>query len=208
MDYPHTDKHVKTVLELMPGPARKESWYSQDRTLETLLCKFGTSLAKFEYDRIFALLGISSDAFTVFPPRYDWPVQWLVKNTIAFLLFGKLLDDDAKVQNDWSDLLPQWDVDDLMRLLKNARSFKAEFFRWAVNSKQFETAARLLELETFDVNQSSTNNVIRYGEEVEREVPLAFLAKSWIPTKDEMLLLRRLLMRPELSHTQATSKAG
>ncbi|KAF4624739.1 hypothetical protein G7Y89_g13429 [Cudoniella acicularis] len=56
------DKHCQAVLDIMPGISRNESWWSEKRDLYTLLEKFGGSQATDPRDRIFALLGMSTDA--------------------------------------------------------------------------------------------------------------------------------------------------
>ncbi|KAK7984404.1 hypothetical protein PG989_011806 [Apiospora arundinis] len=54
--------HTREVMEVMPGPLRNQSWWTTDRRLITLLIKFHGSEATQEHDRIYALLGIASDA--------------------------------------------------------------------------------------------------------------------------------------------------
>ncbi|KAJ4130318.1 hypothetical protein NW768_007301 [Fusarium equiseti] len=54
-------EQCQAVLEIMPGPLRTTSWWSQDRNLCTLLCKFKGSEAADPRDRVYALLGMASD---------------------------------------------------------------------------------------------------------------------------------------------------
>ena len=55
------EAHCQAVLDVLPGPARKDSWWSQSRDLYTLLRNFGRSEAQDERDMIYALLGMLSD---------------------------------------------------------------------------------------------------------------------------------------------------
>ncbi|KAK6857828.1 hypothetical protein PG995_005527 [Apiospora arundinis] len=67
------ETQAKAVLDVMPGPRRRSSWYSHDRRLATLLDKFKYSSASVELDLVYALLGISSDVSDpdLFRPDYS-----------------------------------------------------------------------------------------------------------------------------------------
>lgn len=54
-------EQCQAVLEIMPGPLKTTRWWSQDRNLCTLLCKFKGSEAADPRDRVYALLGMASD---------------------------------------------------------------------------------------------------------------------------------------------------
>lgn len=54
--------HMRAVLDILPGRMRMESWWSERRDLHFLLWKFAGGQATYERDKVFALLGISSDA--------------------------------------------------------------------------------------------------------------------------------------------------
>jgi Heterokaryon incompatibility protein (HET) len=56
------DDHCRAVLDIMPGFSRKESWWDEKRDLQTLLYKFRQSHASDQRDKIYALLGMSTDA--------------------------------------------------------------------------------------------------------------------------------------------------
>ncbi|KAF2463949.1 HET-domain-containing protein [Lindgomyces ingoldianus] len=83
------EDHSQAVLDIMPGPVRKNSWWSEKRNLYTLLQKFSKSEASDPRDRVYALLGISSDAFDArsLRPDYNKNIQHVINNTAAFL-FG------------------------------------------------------------------------------------------------------------------------
>lgn len=86
------DPHVQAVLDIMPGPLRQKSWWTSNRDLKTLLRKFHSSRASDERDRVYALLGISSDSYCekVIPPDYGADIYTVVQRTIYYLLFKDL----------------------------------------------------------------------------------------------------------------------
>jgi ankyrin repeat protein len=83
-----TDPHYQSILDIMPGRSREESWWSQSRDLRTLLLKFSSSDASDTRDNIYALLGLSSDAYDSALLRADYskPVYSVIKDAILFLL--------------------------------------------------------------------------------------------------------------------------
>ncbi|KAJ4364441.1 hypothetical protein N0V83_009035 [Neocucurbitaria cava] len=64
--------HTQAVLDIMPGPSGESSWWSQKRNLYTLLLKFKESRASDPRDKIYALLGISSDGKRAHGLRADY----------------------------------------------------------------------------------------------------------------------------------------
>ena len=56
------EPHCQAILDIMPGPSRSGSWWDQKRDLSTLLRRFQASKATDERDKIYALLGMSSDS--------------------------------------------------------------------------------------------------------------------------------------------------
>lgn len=80
--------YVQAVLDIMPGPQRERSWFADQPKLHTLLDKFRKCDATQPEDKIFALLGISSDARISDVLRLDYsktPRQ-IVIDTVSFLL--------------------------------------------------------------------------------------------------------------------------
>jgi hypothetical protein len=63
----------QAILDVMPGPTRESSWWCVNHSLSMLLRKFWSSEATDPRDRIYALLGISSDAsnMKVIEPNYE-----------------------------------------------------------------------------------------------------------------------------------------
>jgi len=80
--------HCQSILDIMPGRSREESWWSQKRDLQTLLQKFSQSEASDPRDNIYALLGLSSHACDSDLLRADYskPVHVVMKDTALFIL--------------------------------------------------------------------------------------------------------------------------
>ena len=83
-----TSTHQQAVLDIMPGPTREHSWWSKNRDLRTLLRKFQNSEASDPRDKVYALLGISSDAHDIdaLRPDYDKTLEEMARTTMSFLL--------------------------------------------------------------------------------------------------------------------------
>jgi translation initiation factor 2 beta subunit (eIF-2beta)/eIF-5 len=81
------EAHCQAVLDIMPGPSRKHSWWSQSQDLFTLLLKFRASQAGDPRDKIYALLGISSDAKDCdsLRPDYTKTLQEVMLTATSFL---------------------------------------------------------------------------------------------------------------------------
>ena len=88
---PH--KTIQAVLDVMPGHLRKVSWWSEGRDLHTLIAKFAASEATDPRDKIYALLGILSDACdnTAFLPNYKKPLPEVLRDVARFLALGTIL---------------------------------------------------------------------------------------------------------------------
>lgn len=84
------NENVRSRLEIMPGLLRRRSWWSgpESQDLGMLLRKFGKSKAKDPRDIIYALLGLSKDAFesNSLRPNYQISVQEAIQHTVAYLL--------------------------------------------------------------------------------------------------------------------------
>jgi hypothetical protein len=83
------EHHCQAVLDIMPGPSRKDSWWSKNRDLYRLLVSFRESKASNPRDMVYALLGISSDAQDIdcLRPDYTKDIQDVIRDTALFL-FG------------------------------------------------------------------------------------------------------------------------
>ncbi|KAK7937322.1 uncharacterized protein PG986_014190 [Apiospora aurea] len=79
------DIHCQPVFDVMPGPSRRDSWWSRERDLLTLLEKFGATQATREHDMIFALLGLCPEANAKISVDYNMSIPDLVWETISFI---------------------------------------------------------------------------------------------------------------------------
>ncbi|CAG9996467.1 unnamed protein product [Clonostachys byssicola] len=166
------DAHSRAVLEIMPGHLRGSCWWSEKRTLETLLWKFRSSRASDPRDRVYALLGISSDACRkdVFAANYEVDICRTVQNTISYLLFGTLHDPSLHQ-------LPGWDLGHVFSLLETPD--------WALLKSDDYLALRILNLEGLNVNQDGSPD----------RTPLLIL----ISQRGHEKLLQHLLAREDLN---------
>jgi len=97
----------QAVLDIIPG-CRNSSWWDEKRNLSTLLAKFRDCEASDKRDKIYALLGMSTDAWPHLEIDYGKLSVTVVRDTISFLLSAH--------QNGLGPLpLPQWDVDKFFR---------------------------------------------------------------------------------------------
>ncbi|KAF7894706.1 uncharacterized protein EAF01_010156 [Botrytis porri] len=100
--------HCQSVLDIMPGISRKESWWAHGQKLHTLLVKFRESEATDDRDKIYALLGISSDAHRskILDPKCDKSSQQVIREAVSFILserYPQLIDDASLYQFlDWN----------------------------------------------------------------------------------------------------------
>ncbi|ROV96325.1 hypothetical protein VMCG_07664 [Cytospora schulzeri] len=117
----YAPRHCQAVLNIMPGHTRRWSGWGEKRDLHTLLRKFAASEATDERDRIFALLGISSDTYNskVILPDYTKDIQYVIQEAWYFILFRKALYPPLQrfprlSMNEFLnilDRLPQWTLD-------------------------------------------------------------------------------------------------
>ena len=131
----HLEPHCQAVLDIMPGLSRAESWWNNSRDLHTLLVKFGASQATDERDKVYALLGISSDAADndIFQIDYSKSPAHVLRDTISFLVFREILDHTIY-------RFPYWGISDIAKKLGR---LKIEFFDWAINQGQTLMLQRL-----------------------------------------------------------------
>lgn len=88
--------HCQSVIDIMPGPWRQASWWSEKPCLYTLLLKFGETEASEPRDLIYALKAIAADSDSdspVLTPDYNKTESRLVCDVVGFL-FGFTCDDD------------------------------------------------------------------------------------------------------------------
>ncbi|KAH7389958.1 heterokaryon incompatibility protein-domain-containing protein [Pyrenochaeta sp. MPI-SDFR-AT-0127] len=130
------DPHCQAVLEIMPGPSRKHSWWTKDRDLYTLLQKFKGSEATIPRDVIYALRNISSDVSgsDILIPDYEKSEEEVVRDTVAFLLGFRFRDN---VQS----YLPLWT---LSIFLQSLDSLAKALCVWAIDNGQTGIINQLL----------------------------------------------------------------
>jgi hypothetical protein len=135
------DPHCQAVLDIMPGPSRKSSWWTQKRNLQTLLLKFGKSEASDPRDLIYALLGMSSDACDtdLLQVNYEKSVQEVIHDAALFL-FGSGYPIHC---------LPDWT---LREFLEELNSLSNGVFKWALKRGYEAVAKQLVERDDVDVN--------------------------------------------------------
>ncbi|KAK8117898.1 HET-domain-containing protein [Apiospora kogelbergensis] len=75
----------QAILDIMPGPSRRDSWWSRGRDLNTLLIRFSDTKATREHDKIFALLGLCPEANAKISVDYNKPVPQLIRETLSFI---------------------------------------------------------------------------------------------------------------------------
>lgn len=117
-------------LEIMPGLLRRTSWWSEDSTVDllTLLRKFGRTNASDQRDRIYALLGLSAEAYNsdILRPNYEISLQETIQHCVAYLLMKtKDLPSHTPVEQ-----LPKWDIDWFLEALEN---LPFQVFKWATD---------------------------------------------------------------------------
>lgn len=113
------NENVRSRLDIMPGLLRKRSWWAgtDSHDLSMLLQKFGRSKAKDPRDIIYALLGLSRDAFAsdVLRPNYQISLQEAIQHTVAYLLIQA---GHVKHYPDCNDM-PIWNINQFLAALED-----------------------------------------------------------------------------------------
>ena len=80
--------HCQAVLDIFPGTSRSGSWWRQERDLYTLLCRFQASKATDERDKIYALLGLSSNPLDMnnIDVDYQQSIHGVIQKAISYLM--------------------------------------------------------------------------------------------------------------------------
>lgn len=77
--------HCQAILDVMPGPSGRDSWWNQNRDLRTLLTKFSDSEATREHDRVFALLCLCPEANAKIPVDYTQGIDELARKVLSYI---------------------------------------------------------------------------------------------------------------------------
>jgi alkylhydroperoxidase family enzyme len=82
------EPHCQAILDILPETSRSRSWWGQERDLCMLLCKFQASKATDERDKIYALLGLSSNPLDINSINVDYqqPAYKVIQKTITYLM--------------------------------------------------------------------------------------------------------------------------
>ncbi|KAI6375890.1 hypothetical protein MCOR32_005205 [Pyricularia oryzae] len=126
---------TQAVLDVLPGPLRKTSWWNYARDLRTLMDKFGSSCkASDERDKVYALLGLASDASPL-QPDYDVDTRVVIERTIAYLMATRGETCRADL---WTRQLPQWGMDQFLEALPEADD---SLFSWSLRYSSLQAVA-------------------------------------------------------------------
>ncbi|OSS45162.1 hypothetical protein B5807_09092 [Epicoccum nigrum] len=108
------NQHCQAILDVMPGPTRKHSWWTRKHDLNTLLLRFKGSKASDPRDKIYALLGIASDRSTTnFPsPEYEKTEVEVVQDITNFLI-------GTQIGQKETPYLPHWTLEEFLQRLEH-----------------------------------------------------------------------------------------
>jgi len=140
------DPHCQPVLDIMPGCFRNSSWWAKKRDLCTMLARFSESEATDPRDKIYALLGISSDTCDtdLLKPNYGKHLQDVIFDTTSFLLDFNKLDTPIYRFFDWT--LPEF--------LGNLNILANEVLKCAMKTRHEAVGKLLLETGKVDVDSN------------------------------------------------------
>ncbi|KAL5327092.1 hypothetical protein ACEPPN_004783 [Leptodophora sp. 'Broadleaf-Isolate-01'] len=136
--------HCQPILDIMPGSLRDSSWRAKKRDLYTMLDKFRNSEATDLRDKIYALLGISSDICDTDLLRADYEksLEDTIFDTTSFLLNLNELDPPVYRFFDWT----------LLEFLSNLHLLANEVLKCAKDTGHKAVVKLLLETGRADVN--------------------------------------------------------
>lgn len=78
-------QHCQAVLDIMPGPNRRTSWWSQKPDFYTILSRFWDAEATRGHDRIYGLLGLCPPAAEKVLVDYTKPINSVIRDAISFI---------------------------------------------------------------------------------------------------------------------------
>ncbi|KAH6693730.1 heterokaryon incompatibility protein-domain-containing protein [Plectosphaerella plurivora] len=179
------DSHTQAVLDILPGHSRQESWWNQRRDLLYLLKMFASSQTSEPRDRIYALLGISSDASdtNVFSPDYEISLKELLQKTLSFFLFGSAQSLSAQDKIDF----PTRSLTGLTHYADDPKRLASEMLQWSVKTRHDSTTSKILSHHGFDMDRCLLYDLIEsggYDEVIEHhflhgEVDLTLIYRNW-----------------------------
>jgi hypothetical protein len=112
-------RHCKPVLDIMAELSRSNSWWAQTRNLRTLVQKFQSSKATDERDKIYALLGMSSDPLDTknLPIDYRRPTSQVVHEAMTYFL-------RSTQTNQWNSFT----IEDVLNLMCSFATLDVTYF--------------------------------------------------------------------------------
>jgi hypothetical protein len=142
----NVDDHTQAILDIMPR-VRRNTWWSSDRCLHSLLTKFANSQARLPRDKIYALLGMSEDACNPasFYPCYKKSDSQVFRDTASFLLFGEVLDS--------SYALPEFRLSELALPIIQLAEKALSWSLMQSSTRHRESARKTVELLIWRVNE-------------------------------------------------------
>lgn len=138
------NSYWEPILNVLPGPLRDHSWWSERPNLFTMLNKFQNSEATDPRDHIYALLDISSDTYKadLLKADYTKDIKDVIFDTVSFLLDFHKLDPGPRRFFDWES----------SKLLDNLNSLPNEVLKCAIGKDQGAVIELLVMRHDIDVN--------------------------------------------------------
>ncbi|KAK3315581.1 ankyrin repeat-containing domain protein [Apodospora peruviana] len=138
---------VQSALDIMPGSLRKTSWRSEAPNLRTLLQKFSASRATDPLDKIYALLGVSSDAGSdrIFEPDYGIPMKQAIWKATWYIVF--------RAKPPMIGEPPQWSFNEFVN---NMDKLPSRLLSWALVMDNADLVRAILDRTDIDVNDPHT----------------------------------------------------
>ncbi|KAB8262948.1 heterokaryon incompatibility protein-domain-containing protein [Aspergillus pseudonomiae] len=143
--------HCQAVLDIMPGPSRSGTWWNMNRDLYTLLIKFCESQAGLPCDKIYALLGLSSDAqdTDMIRPDYEKSEHDLIRDVVRFLF-------DDHIYCTQKSYFPT-----LRKLVNNLGLLNQLFLQHHMSSSNLEELENILERRYFGIEKTDIVPAVR-----------------------------------------------
>lgn len=175
------NENVQSRLEVMPGSLRKASWWSgpESQGLDILLKKFGGSKAKDPRDIIYALLGLSEDAYTsdVLRPDYQISLQEAIQHTMSFLLIQS--EQTKRSTYPTHNDLPTWNMDQFLSALNNLPFHVHE---WIMRRRVMEHKShQIIQMQKPSITPADAGDELS-----QRHTSLARPGSSWIEIARKM----------------------
>jgi hypothetical protein len=200
------DLHCQPILDIMPGSRRNTSWWAKKRDLYTMLDKFRNSKATDPRDKIYALLGVSSNACDTDLLRADYGKnpEDIVFDTTSFLLNLNELDPPICRFFDWTlrDFFTNLDVlaNEVLKRAKDTGhqavvKFLLETGKADMNSKDYN-GATLLSWAAENGHEAVVKLLLERGAQIENtDTYLGRTPLSWAARNRREVVVRLLLER-------------